>query len=137
MWVCLNDAFFSIVDEKAKEKKRTGKEARPNDVLVVRARRKGELELVFEPHFVAAKRKLQVTESAATDYRYRLRVTRGMLKDVMAAEVDRVIYGNFKDSVADNDLHHAYSQIWQIMFRLQEPNPRRTYGPSLFGGKHA
>ena len=38
----------------------------------------------------------------------------------MAAEVDRVTYGNFKSSVEDDPLHHAYNAVWGVMYRLQK-----------------
>lgn len=138
MWVFLNDAFFSIVDEKAKQAKFGVKPAKrkinDRDILVVRARRKGDIERVFSQHMKLYDRKLEVTESAVTDYQFRARIPRGVVKEVMVAEVQRITYGNFKDSVAEDDLHHAYSSVWGVMYRLQEPPARRTYGPGLFDG---
>lgn len=138
MWVCLNDAFLSIVDEKAKTAKYSAKpvkrKATDRDVLVVRARRKGDIERVFSQHMKIADKALEVTESAVTDYRYRARIPRSVVKEVMVAEVHRVTYGNFKDSVREDDLHSAYSSVWGVMYRLQEPPARRTYGPGLFDG---
>lgn len=140
MWICLNDAFFSIVDEKAKNatsKRPPRRKATDRDTLVVRARRDGDIERVFAQPAKIAGHKLVVEESIATDYRYRTRVPRALVKDVMAAEIDRVIYGNFKDSVEDDDLHRAYSQVWSVMFRLQEPVYQgRDYGSDLFSVDH-
>ena len=138
MWVFLNDAFFSIVDEKAKtatwSEKKAKRRITDRDILVVRARRKSDIERVFSQHMKIADRKLEVTESAVTDYQFRARIPRGIVKEVMVAEVQRITYGNFKDSVREDDLHRAYSSVWGVMYRLQEPPARRTYGPGLFDG---
>ena len=53
MWICLNDAFFSIVR----------KDCRP-DELLVRARRPGDIEKVFGRHF-------KVDKVDVADYLYR------------------------------------------------------------------
>lgn len=140
MWVFLNDAFFSIVDEKAKEsktRKPAKRRATDRDILVVRARLKGDIERVFTQHMKLAGKPLEVTESALSDYRFRARVPRGIVKEVMVAEVQRITYGNFKDSVAEDDRHKAYSGVWGVMYRLQEPPARRSYGPGLFDGAAA
>lgn len=119
MWVFLNDAFFSIVDEKAKERQRKTDRPLARDVLVVRARRERDIQRVFGQQMRIAGRKLVVTENEATDYRFRARIPRSVVKEVMAAEVDRIVYGNFKDSVEDSALHAAYSAVWSVMYRLQ------------------
>lgn len=124
MWVFLNDAFLSIVDEKAKMGKRRGNKANDADVLVVRARRQGDIERVFSAPMHSAKRKLEVLENEVTDYRYRALIPRSIVRAAMADEVDRVTYGNFKDSVGDDTLHTAYSRVWGVMYQLQkQPKP--------------
>lgn len=132
MWVFLNDAFFSIVDEKAKAGKRKNGKPCDSDVLVVRARRDREIERVFGQHMRLAKRKLVVSESDKTDYRYRARIPRSVVKDVMASEVDRVVYGNFKGSVDDDTLYAAYSSVWHVMYRLQRQPAKASPTLQLF-----
>lgn len=113
MWICLNDAFLSIVSKDC-----------PPDCLLVRARRKGDIERTF-PGF-------EVRESVGTDYRYRAVVPRRVVADTIAERLETVDYGNFKDSVADEDLHQAYMRVWSVMYGLQPPH--RPRGRSNQGG---
>lgn len=103
MWIMLNDAMFSIVEDKDDKTQ-----------LVVRARRKGDIEHVF----LVDER--EVNESDLSDYRYRIFVDRDRVEEVIAGEIRRIDYGNFKDSVKDKQLHDAYLQVWTAMWRLQE-----------------
>lgn len=112
MWVCLNDAFLSIVHKDCKP-----------DQLLVRARRPGDIERVFPG--------AKVRTSDVTDYRYRATVSRDDVAAALVNEVYGLSYGNFKDSVRENDLHHAYSQVWSVMYRMQ-PQPRNRRMASLF-----
>lgn len=100
MWVCLSDSFLSIVH----------KDCKPHQLLV-RARRKGDIEAVFP--------RAKVRESVYTDYRYRAVVTRNAVANALARQAMNVDYDNFKDSVEDDDLYHAYSSVWGVMYRLQ------------------
>lgn len=100
MWVCLNDAFLSIVSKDC-----------ARDELLVRARRAGDIEKIF-PGTVAR-------EDRGTDYLYRAAVKRTAVEDAMIGEVRRITYPNFKDSVDDEELHDAYMRLWVTMLRLQ------------------
>lgn len=112
MWVMLSDSFLSIVSKDCAD-----------DELLVRARRPGDIENVF-PDAV-------VTESVRNDYRYRAVVKREVVTAALAAEVDRIRYDNFKNSVANDDLHSAYSSVWGVMGRLQPGGPYGHYPSSL------
>lgn len=115
MWIMLNDAFFSIVS----------KDCKPDEVLV-RARIKGDIEKVFNAEdFLAATglKSVEVTRYTKSDYLYRAVVPRAHIKAVMSAEVDRVVYSNFKASTRDSKLHSAYNAVWSIMAKLQELPP--------------
>jgi hypothetical protein len=105
MWLCLNDAFLSIVHKDC-----------PKDSLLVRARRPGDIEKVFG-------RRTAVTRATDADYLYRAIVTREEVTAAMTKEVERITYGNFKSSVADNDLHDAYMRVWTAMAGVQDPRP--------------
>lgn len=105
MWLCLNDAFFSLVSKDC-----------ARDEVLVRARRKGDIEKVF-PGAVARC-------SEATDYLYRAAVKRDEVAAALAREVARITYPNFKDAVKDDDLHRAYLRVWAAMADLQ---PRRGW----------
>jgi hypothetical protein len=111
MWVCLSNAFLSI--------------HRPDDCpdgwLCVRARRSGDLEQVFNLA------KGSVTRTPNVDYLYRVRLRRDVVQRVIAAEVGKVCAPNFKQSVADPDLHAAYLSFWSTMWNLQR---RQATSPS-------
>lgn len=104
MWVCLNNAFFSIVAQRDK----------PDGDLIVRARRKGDIEHVFG---VAA------TATPHRDYAYRAVLPRDEIGRVLVATLLDVRYHNFKDSVRDSKLHSAYAAVWGVMLRLQAHRP--------------
>ena len=103
MWICLSNAFFSIVSKGCGP-----------DELLVRARRKGDIESVFPDY--------EVTESHGTDYQFRAVVPRFVVSDRIAAQVEDIQYDNFKNSVRNNKLRDAYSAFWGIHARLQ-PSP--------------
>ena len=107
MWVCLSNAFLSIVC----------KECGP-DELLVRARRKGDIENVFPD--------AKVKRSPGTDYLFRAVVKRAEVAAAMVREVESIDYDNFKNSVRDHKLHDAYSAFWGIHARLQPVPPYST-----------
>lgn len=100
MWICLNNAFLSVVD----------KDCGP-DELLVRARRKGDIERVFPL--------ATVTVTPEHDYRFRARIKREEVALTIADQVRAIDYPNFKGSVKNNRLHNAYMSVWGIMNRLQ------------------
>ena len=110
MWVCLSDAFLSIVY----------KECGP-DELLVRARRKGDIERVFPA--------ASVKRSPGTDYLFRAVVKRAEVAAAMVREVEAIQYDNFKNSVRNNKLHDAYDSFWHVHARLQ-PTPPYSAGRS-------
>lgn len=109
MWIMLNDAFFSIVAKDA-----------PEGSLLVRARRRGDIEKVFGRRHV-------VQEDDRGDYLFRARIARSEIAEVLERELGRVNYPNFKDSVIDQKLHDAYMGVWSAMARTQ---PSRPYAGS-------
>jgi hypothetical protein len=110
MWICLNDAFFSIVR----------KDCTDPDQLLVRARREGDIEKVFG-------RDVKVERDEFADYLYRARIGQAIVADVMRRELFGITYGNFKDSVKDHDLHHCYLRIWNATADMQKPGPYSGY----------
>ena len=104
MWLSLNKCFLSIVHKDCKP-----------DELLVRARRKGDIEKVFPA--VIGKR------TQGTDYAYRAVVKRIDVANALRDQVMDLDYTNFKDSVRDDELHRAYSSVWSIMGRLQDGGP--------------
>jgi len=112
VWICLNDAFFSIVDEKAANFKRNGAKVSGTDVMLVRARRAEDLRRTFGESF-------NIIETPSRDYHYRIRISRSALAQVIGKCVLRIDYGNFKNSVTEDDRHDAYGRIWHVMHAFQ------------------
>jgi hypothetical protein len=81
---------------------------------------------------------VELTDDA--DYLYRTVVTRNQLKLVLMGEVDRIVYKNFKNSVASDDRprHDAYMRCWTAMTALQnklEP-PKKNQGEKWWQRDH-
>lgn len=104
MWLCLSDAFLSIVAVPD----------RP-DVLKVRSRCPGHIEGLFPG--------CEVSCTPGRDYLYRSVVTRERVGKVLADHVCEIDYPNFKDSVMDSKLHTAYGDVWHRMAKLQPIPP--------------
>lgn len=113
MWIMLNDAFFSLVSKDC-----------PRGCLMVRARRPGDIEKVFG-------RRVKIERSTDTDYLFRAVIPRDDIVTAMRGEVARISYDNFKDSVTDDDLHHAYMSVWSAMATIQNPRPYSGLGARL------
>lgn len=105
MWVFLSDAFLSIVQDKTDHK-----------VLVVRARRPGDIESVFPGALVRS--------INGRDYQFRAHIAREAVATAMFEQVQNLSHTNFKDSVRDIPYHNACSAVWNVMARLQ---PRPPY----------
>lgn len=99
MWVFLNDAFLSIVND------------RDSDGLLVRARLEGDLERAFPG--------CTVQETPAADYRWRARISRLTVREMLTERIRDLDYPNFKNSVQDNDRHDAYFDVWSAMHGAQ------------------
>lgn len=106
MWICLNDAFVSVVAVPKEP-----------DQLMVRARRKVHLKTLFP-------RAKLITTPEPADYRYRVIVTREEVGKLLATRVYELDYTNFKDSVPDDDLHDMYLDMWFVHKKFQEPRRR-------------
>lgn len=108
MWICQNQSFLSIVNSD-----------QDPAVLMVRARRKGDIEAVFGPDTA-------VTTLPGRDYQFRAFIRRDIVGTVIAQALMEIDYGNFKNSVKDHHLHDAYAEIWGVMAGLQEVRPYDT-----------
>jgi hypothetical protein len=114
MWICLSDAFVSIVGHR-----------HAPDLLLVRARREGDLERVFPG--------ADVRRTPAADYLFRAEIPRDQVASAIARELLRIGYPNFKDSVPDDALHAAYSQFWTAMVRVQNADRANKVAPARRG----
>lgn len=105
MWVFLNNAFFSIVQDR-----------KDPEVVVIRARIKGDLEKAFgvSPE--------SVKETDDSDYRFRIFATKADVAHAMHQHVLNIDYTNFKDSIHPKDKNRKkhYSEVWAVMFRWQD-----------------
>ena len=120
MWIMTNNSYLSIVS----------KDCGPAELLV-RARRIGDIEKVFPD--------AKVNRNTNSDYLYRAVLPRDVVKQALAAMIDRIDYPNFKDSVEDRSLHAAYVSIWCAMAGLQHPPPeteRATHARSALASKN-
>lgn len=104
MWLFLSDAFLSIVQDKTD----------PN-VLVVRARRAGDIESVFPGALVRS--------INGRDYQFRAHIDRESVATAMFEQVQNLTHTNFKDSVINVPYHNACSTVWSVMARLQPKPP--------------
>jgi hypothetical protein len=102
MWIFLNDAFLSVVADKADP---TG------DRLLVRARRRGDIERVFPD--------AEVFQVAGSDYAQRAWVPRQHVAVALAARVEAIDYPNFKNTISDSAYHDAAMQVWSVMHAYQ------------------
>jgi hypothetical protein len=105
MWLCLTDAFFSVVRTRGL----------PEGHLLVRARRPGEIERYWPT--------ADVERTPGRDYLFRAVVPAEQVAEVMSAIVSDITYPNFKDSVKEPRLHEAYTRVWEAMGRIQDPPP--------------
>lgn len=106
MWICLSNAFLSIVEPK---------EGSAEDLLLVRARRAGDIQNVFPT--------AKVRRTPSRDYLFRALIPREEVARVVAARVTAINYPNFKASVRSKPLHDAFMRIWSIMSGLQPTAP--------------
>lgn len=101
MWICLNNAFISAVQDE-------------NDVngLKIRARNRAHLKALFPENKIFA--------SADTDYRFRVFVPKHKFAALIAMKITEIDYLNFKDSVRDHKLHDLYASFWSLHWRYQK-----------------
>jgi len=95
MWICLNNAFVSIVEDH-----------RDCQYVYVRGRRESDVKN-FLGYF-----KTEVVQTDTRDYRFRAYIPKYELVKILAECVQRIDYTNFKSSVKDNDLEKMYTEVW-------------------------
>lgn len=123
MWLFLNNAFLSIVDEVAAK---GGYRARlKGTALLVRSRKAGHIESVFGAD-------VKVTRTPDRDYLYRAVIQRGVVEDAIMKAIAAIDYGNFKNSVREKALHDAYSDCWFVMNDYQRGKYPKSRGVDYF-----
>jgi len=108
MWIMMNDAFISVVEDEVNK-----------NMFSVRARIKGDLENVFGD-------KHEVLVDVGTDYKFRMYLDKEYVNRVISERISNINYGNFKNSISkkDHQRKRAYSDVWSVMFNWQT----RLYG---------
>jgi hypothetical protein len=107
MWVFMKNSFLSIVTD-------TGNP----DSLLVRARKRGDIEAVFPEAVVLALKN--------HDYRFRAYLSRARVQAVLSEQVGAIDYKNFKDevqAVSGSNRHDAYLNVWSCMWDWQRKTP--------------
>jgi len=120
MWICKNDAFLSIVDKGELGCGTPHEDGSKSGFLCVRARVKGHIERVFPD--------AKVVHTPHNDYHYRAFVIRRDVADALHESIMDIGYPNFKNSVADDDLHCAYADVWSTMFRYGQAKIQNLKG---------
>lgn len=100
MWIFLPNSFISVVQKPG-----------DTDLLTVRARIKGDIESVFP--------KAKVEVNKGTDYKYRAKVPREEVAQVLHAQVMNLNWSNFKGAVKSRKRHDAYMDVWSAMHAVQ------------------
>lgn len=100
MWVFLSDSFVSIVAHRN----------RPT-MLLVRARLPDDIRALFP--------RARVLKAIGADYRYRAVISRRVVARVLAKRAAEIAYGNFKNSVKDDERHASYMRVWIVMREAQ------------------
>ena len=109
MWICLNNAFLSIVEDLDNSNR-----------LLIRARRREHIVNVFG--------NVEIIVNGGTDYKYRTFQDRKLVIRTISSLIDNINYRNFKNSVTDDDLHDLYTGFWVDHRSLQETEPRIRQG---------
>jgi len=115
MWLFTSKAFVSVVADKDK----------PNGpVILVRARVAGAIEELFP--------KAKVFSKKNSDYIYRAWILRQDVVNAVSVYINRLNYDNFKNSIGDDEYHHACSGVWQEMYNYQydAQHPRISLKPT-------
>ncbi|MBB1126373.1 hypothetical protein [Thiospirillum jenense] len=87
----------------------------PDGQLLVRARRAGDIEKLWAT--------AEVIMTKGCDYLYRAFIPEQEVADAIALSVVGIDYPNFKESVTDHALHHAYYRVWRALSEVQHPAP--------------
>lgn len=103
MWICLNNAFFSIVKHAARR-----------DYLLVRSRWPEDIQRVWPD--------VEVAHTPQNDYPYRAIIERSIVSAAIANQVNEIDYTNFKYSAEQKEKNKddtsrvdAYHEVWSTI----------------------
>lgn len=113
MWICLKDAFFSVVEHFDDD-----------SLVLVRARFPDDIHKVFG---------YDAEHTPQNDYPYRTTMSKTEFAQTLSQEAASINYNNFKgeaDRIAKTDDDHrranAYHDVWAIMNRHGRPGKYAT-----------
>lgn len=92
MWLCFNDGFISVVENRHNPER-----------FLIRSRRAEILLQLFPTK--------QLVRNDTRDYRYRVEVKRDELLPVVTERLKNINYPQFKESVDDYELHRLYNDL--------------------------
>jgi len=119
MWLATTLGWFSVVCARQNDGKAA---AIDPDKMMIRARLRSHLEGLKE-RFPALLDSTEITESATSDYAFRIFVSKATWVSLATELASDVQYGNFKSAVLKRDGHSAYENalhaVWAVMARLQ------------------
>ena len=108
MWLFTPIGFFSVVADRDRR-----------DQLIIRARVHEDLQALRDRYLP----ELLLVDQAGTDYAWRAWVARDRWETAAAAMAAAIDYPNFKNAVQERQgsgRAHAYMEIWQVMYGVQE-----------------
>lgn len=104
MWICKNNSFVSIVEDRGD----------PNWVWV-RGRRLQDVAAFIESE-------VGISQDLDADYHFRIKITKLELAQILVGSVMDITYDNFKNSVKDGDLKYFYHEVWGAGQRNLNPH---------------
>ena len=123
MWLFTQYGFYSAVCARQGDGSH-GQPVDPNRIML-RARRREHLDRLLA-RFTDILGRVEVHESTATDYRFRIFVDKTDWASVLRDLGDELDYDNFKSAVAnrltgdtDGNYEHALHDVWEVMYGLQ------------------
>jgi hypothetical protein len=102
MWIFMNNAFFSIVQNRDEPKQ-----------VLVRSRVKQDLLNAFGDH--------EVIEMDDSDYRFRMFLDKEFVSEQVKSHIQNINYDNFKNSISKDDQERKsyYMRVWEVMYAWQ------------------
>ena len=114
MWICLNNAFLSVVEDRE-----------TSNELLIRARRQVDINVVAG---LLENGEYRIEHTPKNDYQFRIRADKSEFKLLMNIMIDNIDYGNFKNSVDDDALKTMYGRVWGLGVENLDPEmPYRTW----------
>lgn len=114
MWLITRIGFFNIIEQD---------DDREKGLLTIKARSREDLEN-FKKFNILLQDRLTggIEESAVTDYRFRLKARRDVVKDTVSVLVANIDYGKTKSAISENfpERSGIYFAVWEDLYGIQE-----------------